>query len=40
MRASGIMSKATHEKITMRHLESAAPIVEATLTGPEIRALR
>ncbi|SRR6266566_4330814 len=40
MRASGLMSRATHEKITMRHLESAAPSIEATLTGPEIRALR
>jgi putative transcriptional regulator len=40
MRASGIMSKATHEKITKRHLGSAPPIVETKLTGPEIRALR
>jgi putative transcriptional regulator len=40
MGASGIMNKATHEKITMRHMGSAAPVVEATLTGPEIRALR
>jgi putative transcriptional regulator len=40
MRASGIMDKATHEKITMRHMASASPVVEVTLTGPEIRALR
>jgi putative transcriptional regulator len=32
MRASGIMSKATHEKITMRHMGDAAPAVAATLT--------
>lgn len=40
MRASSIMSKATHEKITMRHMGDAAPAVAAALTGPEIRALR
>jgi len=40
MRKSGIMSKATHKKITMRHMGEAAPAVAATLTGPEIRALR
>ena len=40
MRASGIMSKATHEKITMRHMGDAAPGIATTLTGSEIRALR
>jgi putative transcriptional regulator len=40
MHAMGLMTKATHEKITMRHMEDAAPTVPVTLTGPEIRALR
>jgi putative transcriptional regulator len=41
MRASGLMTKASHKKITMRHMEdAAAPAVPVTLTGPEIRALR
>ena len=34
MRAGGIMSKATHEKITMRHMGVTAPAVAATLIGP------
>jgi putative transcriptional regulator len=41
MRASGLMSKAAHEKITMRHLGeefSSSPTV--ALSGKEIRALR
>jgi putative transcriptional regulator len=39
MRASGLMSKAAHEKITMRHLgETAATTV--SLSGKEIRAMR
>jgi putative transcriptional regulator len=39
MRASGLLSKAAHEKITMRHLgeRSAAAVVPS---GKEIRALR
>lgn len=40
MRASGLMSKAAHEKITMRHLGDAPAIVSAVPTGSEIRALR
>ena len=40
MHASGLMTKAAHEKITMRHMEDAAPAVPTTLTGPEIKALR
>jgi len=41
MRASGIMSKAAHEKITMRHLgEGFAPSQAVPLSGKEIRALR
>jgi putative transcriptional regulator len=38
MRASGLLTKAAHDKITMRHVGSAP--VTATLTGEEIRALR
>ena len=40
MHASGLMAKEVHEKITMRHMVNAAPAVRATVTGPEIRALR
>jgi putative transcriptional regulator len=40
MRASGLMTKATHEKITMRHMGDIAPTAKVTLTGPEIKALR
>ena len=40
MRASGLMSKAAHEKITMRHLGDAPAAVSAVPTGSEIRALR
>jgi putative transcriptional regulator len=40
MRASGLMSKAAHEKITMRHLGEALPPPTAMLSGQEIRALR
>lgn len=41
MRASGLMSKAAHEKITMRHLDKklTAPMA-IVLSGDEIRALR
>src|ERR1700694_151082 len=41
MRASGLMNKAAHEKITMRHLDEElnhSPAV--VLTGKEIRAMR
>lgn len=38
MRASGIMTRAAHEKITLRHMGKAAAAV--TLTGQEIKALR
>jgi putative transcriptional regulator len=38
MRASGLMSKAAHEKITMRHLSTVSTPV--TPSGEEIRALR
>jgi putative transcriptional regulator len=40
MHASGLLTKATHEKITMRHMDDVAPAVTVALTGPEIRALR
>ncbi len=39
MRTSGIMSKAAHEKITMRHLGEIASATVA-LSGEEIRAMR
>jgi putative transcriptional regulator len=31
MRASGLLTKAAHEKITMRHMENAAPTIPVTL---------
>jgi putative transcriptional regulator len=39
MRASGLISKAAHEKITMRHLVLSASKPVA-LSGKEIRAMR
>jgi putative transcriptional regulator len=40
MRKAGLIDKASHEKITLRHLgESAAPTA-APLTGRQIRAMR
>src|SRR6266702_4162550 len=39
MRKSGLLTKAAHEKITMRHAD-IAPAVTVTLTGEEIKALR
>ena len=40
MRAGGLLTKAAHEKITIRHLEDAAPTAQVALTGPQIKALR
>jgi putative transcriptional regulator len=40
MRASGLISKAVHEKITMRHFGEGPTASTATLSGKEIRALR
>jgi putative transcriptional regulator len=40
MRASGILTKAAYQKITMRHLEDVPPTNQVALTGPEIKALR
>lgn len=41
MRASGLMSKAAHEKITMRHLgEELSAATAVVPSGKEIRALR
>jgi putative transcriptional regulator len=39
MHASGLLTKAAHEKITMRHT-GIAPAVTVTLTGKEIKAIR
>jgi putative transcriptional regulator len=39
MHASGLLTKAAHNKITMRHV-GIAPAVSITLTGEEIKALR
>jgi putative transcriptional regulator len=39
MNASGLLTKAAHEKITMRHT-GVASAVTVTLTGKEIKALR
>jgi putative transcriptional regulator len=41
MRTSGLMSKAAHEKITMRHLGDGLPAAKpVALSGKEIRAMR
>jgi putative transcriptional regulator len=41
MRASGLMNKAAHEKITMRHLaEGLIASTAVVLSGKEIRAMR
>jgi putative transcriptional regulator len=40
MRASGLLSKAAHEKITMRHRAEMPSAVKAPISGAEIRALR
>ena len=37
MHKSGLLTKAAHDKITMRHV---APTAAVTLTGEEIKALR
>ncbi len=37
---AGILTKAGHEKITMRHLGGAPASVARPITGAEIRALR
>jgi putative transcriptional regulator len=39
MQNAGLMDKATHEKITLRHLGTAAPKA-APITGRQIRAMR
>ena len=39
MHASGLLTKAAHEKITMRH-RGIVPAITATLTGKEIKTLR
>jgi putative transcriptional regulator len=40
MRRLAIMDKATHEKITLRHLAKDATREPAVITGEEIRGLR
>jgi putative transcriptional regulator len=40
MRASGLMNKAAHEKITMRHVDDIPQPASMAFTGAEIRALR
>ncbi len=39
LHASGLLTKAAHDKITMRHL-GLAPAVTVALTGKKIKALR
>jgi putative transcriptional regulator len=40
MRKAGLMDKATHEKITLRHLGSTGAPKAPPITGPQIRAMR
>jgi putative transcriptional regulator len=40
MRKAGLMDRASHEKITLRHLGAADRTVVAPITGPQIRAMR
>jgi putative transcriptional regulator len=40
MRKAGLMDKASHEKITLRHLGAAGTPKAAPITGPQIRAMR
>ena len=40
MRASGLLTKAVHEKITMRHKADIPAAVKASLSGQQIKALR
>jgi putative transcriptional regulator len=40
MHRSGLMNRATHEKITMRHLGAAAQPKVAPITGAQIRSMR
>jgi putative transcriptional regulator len=40
MRKIGMMDKAAHDKITMRHLGSERQPAVAPITGPQIRAMR
>jgi putative transcriptional regulator len=39
MHRSGLLTRAAHDKITMRHV-GIAPALAATITGKEIKALR
>ena len=40
MRKAGLIDRATHEKITMRHLGVTGASKARPITGPQIRAMR
>ena len=40
MHASGLLTKAAHDKITMRHATAPALATAAQFSGPEIKAIR
>jgi len=40
MRKSGLLDRATHDKITLRHLGSKTMPSVKSITGPQIRAMR
>lgn len=40
MRKAGLMDKAAHDKITLRHLGSSDKPKVVPITGPQIRAMR
>jgi putative transcriptional regulator len=40
MRGAGLMDKATHQKITLRHLDPTRAATDELMTGDDIRALR
>jgi putative transcriptional regulator len=40
MRASGLLTKAAHAKITMRHKAAIPAVSPAPMSGPAIKALR
>ncbi len=40
MHASGVMTDAAHDKITMRHMGKSAQADTSELTGDEIKAIR
>jgi putative transcriptional regulator len=40
MHASGLLTKAEHQKITMRHKADIPPAVKTSLSGTQIKAIR